>query len=84
MGMYLLRSGAKATPSAVVAVRAVHAVCRLLTVNAAAVKIIVINVSVAPVVIKTAVITRIILPLIIIAFFPARRFESTCIWNSIL
>lgn len=85
MDVYLLRSGAKATPSAVVAVRAVHTVCRLLTVNAAAVKIIVINVSTAPVVIiKTAVVTRIILPLIIIAFLPARVCESTCIWNSIL
>lgn len=85
MNVYLLRSGAKATPPAVVAVRAVHAVCRLLTVNAAPVKIIIINVSTAPVVIiKAAVVTRIILPLIIIAFFPARTFKSTCIWKSIL
>lgn len=85
MDVHLLRPGAKATPPAVVALRAVHAVCRLLTVNAAPVKIIIINVSTAPVVIvKTAVVTRIILPLIIIAFFPARAIESTCTWNRIL
>lgn len=78
MDFYLLRSGAKATSSAVVAARAVHAVCRLLTVDTAAVKLIIITVSPAPVVIiKTAVITRIISPLIIVAFFPVRTFEST-------
>lgn len=75
---YLLRSRAKATSPAVVAVRAVHAVCRLLTVDTAAVKILIITVSAAPVVIiKTAVVTRIISPLIIVAFFPVRTCEST-------
>lgn len=74
---YLLRSGAKAASSAVVAARAVHAVCRLLTVDTAAVKIIIITLSTASVVIiKTAVVTRIISPLIIVAFFPVRTSKS--------
>lgn len=84
INFYLLRSGAKTTLSAVVAARAVHAVCRLLTVDAAAVKVVIITVSTTPIVIiKTAVVTRIISPLIIVAFFPVRTFESTHILTSI-
>lgn len=77
MDLHLLRAGAKATSSAVVAARAVHAVRRLLTVDAAAVKVVVVTVATAPVVvIKAAVVTRVISPLIIVAFFSVRTFKK--------
>lgn len=48
-----------------------HAVCRLLAVDAASVKVIAVHVSTSTVlIVKTGIITRIVPPLIIIALFP--------------
>lgn len=57
-----------------VAVRAVHAVCRLLAVDAASVKVIDVRFSApAVIVVEAGIVTGIVPPLIVIALFPGRR-----------
>lgn len=69
--VYLLRPRAEAAPSAVVAVGAVHAVRRLLAVDAASVEVVAVRIPAAAViVVETGVVARIVLPLILVALFP--------------
>lgn len=58
-----------------VAVRAVHAVCRLLAVDAASVKVIGVFSAPAVIIVEAGIVTGIVPPLIVIALFPGRRIR---------